>query len=247
MLNFLFLYGPFVSRVSPLIDATSYGIPTFSISNRPSRRPPFDPGRIQQSPMEDPYLPSSVVLPAVIAPSVLSRSCYSSRPDPESSAKDGIFQTAYHGKYLIDNNSPCPDGSSPPSTKHLMSKAATTSCTMLMYYQNVGGINSSLSEYQLAFSDGCFDVYALTETWLTANTISNQLFNDSYSVYRQDRSCMNSNKSSGGGVLLAVRSSYKSRLVSPPEGALVEQVWVAIATADAIYFTYVKFTSLLIE
>ncbi|XP_062708085.1 uncharacterized protein LOC134288167 [Aedes albopictus] len=110
------------------------------------------------------------------------------------------------------------------------------SASILMYYQNVGGINSSIAEYQSAISDGCYDVYALCETWLNENTSTSQLFDDSYSVYRQDRSPSNSNKSSGGGVLLAVRSCFKSRVLNPPGGPMVEQLWIAITTADATLY-----------
>ncbi|XP_062703885.1 uncharacterized protein LOC134286296 [Aedes albopictus] len=110
-----------------------------------------------------------------------------------------------------------------------------------MYYQNVGGINTSITEYQLALSDGCYDAYAFTETWLNEGTSSNQLFDNSFSVYRHDRSPLNSNKTTGGGVLLAVRSRFKSRLVSPPNCASVEQLWVAISTDDATIFVCVVY------
>lgn len=52
-------------------------------------------------------------------------------------------------------------------------------------------------------------------------------------MLRQDRSPANSNKKSGGGVLLAVRSSIKCRLLSPPESASMEQLWVAIPCCNA--------------
>ncbi|XP_062715023.1 uncharacterized protein LOC115256208 [Aedes albopictus] len=118
---------------------------------------------------------------------------------------------------------------------------AQPASNVLVYYQNVGGINSSVAEYQLALSDGCYDAYAFTETWLNECTSSSQLFDDSFSVYRQDRSLLNSNKIAGGGVLLAVRSRFKSRLVSPPNSSSVEQLWVAISTEGATIFVCVVY------
>lgn len=97
-----------------------------------------------------------------------------------------------------------------------------------LFYHNVGGMNTSVAEYKLAISDECYDLYAFTESWLCENTVNNQLFSESYSVYRQDRSPLNSCKTRGGGVLLAVRASYKSRLLTPPNCSSVEHLWVAL-------------------
>lgn len=110
---------------------------------------------------------------------------------------------------------------------------------VLLYYQNLGGINSSLVDYALACSDGAYDLYAFTETWLNDNTCSRQLFDDSYTVHRNDRSPLNSTKRSGGGVLLAVRSDLKSRKLTPPDCSRVEQVWAAIPLCNKTLFTCV--------
>lgn len=100
--------------------------------------------------------------------------------------------------------------------------------TLLLYYQNLGGINTSLSDYTLAISDAAYDLYAFTETWLNENTNSYQLFGPEYSVYRGDRTALNSNKRSGGGVLLAVRSRFKSHQLHPPNCSALEQIWVVL-------------------
>ncbi|XP_062701125.1 uncharacterized protein LOC134285094 [Aedes albopictus] len=175
---------------------------------------PLNPGRSTLSTMEAPDPPSSVAPSASVTTDYLpisTRSDHPSRPGPESSAGDGVFQATNQDQ---------------PATN------------VLLYYQNVGGINSSVAEYQLALSDGCYDAYAFTETWLKDCTTSKQLFDDSFSVYRQDRSSINSNKSTGGGVLLAVRSRFKSRLVNPPNSS-IEQLWVAISTEDATIYVCV--------
>ena len=194
-----------------------------------------DPGRQTPSSTEAPDPPSSVEPPSAIQlKASIYCSSHPSRPGPESSAGDGVFQSANRGKYSVSCSYSFPDEFPPP--RDSASNNAPASSNILMYYQNVGGINSSLAEYQLAFTDLCYDVYALAETWLNGNTLTNQLFDNSYSVYRQDRSSLNSNKRSGGGVLLAVRSCFKSRLLNPPGCATVEQVWVAISTADSLLY-----------
>lgn len=102
-------------------------------------------------------------------------------------------------------------------------------------------MNSSLVDYKLACSDQCYDIYAFTETWINENTPFNLLFDDTYSVYRQDRSPSNSNKRSGGGVLLAIRSCFKSRQMFIPEIDVIEQLWVSVSLSEAKTFICVVY------
>ena len=111
----------------------------------------------------------------------------------------------------------------------------------MIYYQNVGGLNTSINEYALALSDCAYDIYCFSETWLNDNTVSNQLFGTGYTVYRTDRSPLNSNKSSGGGVLLAVRSSFITQLVHPPASAASEEVWMGISLDNYIVYVCVLY------
>ncbi|XP_058827680.1 zinc finger protein 93-like [Topomyia yanbarensis] len=80
-----------------------------------------------------------------------------------------------------------------------------------LYYQNVGGMNSCANTYRLATSDCCYDIIVLTETWLNEQTLSSQVICSDYEVLRCDRSPLNSNKSTGGGVLLAHRLTHKDQ------------------------------------
>lgn len=121
----------------------------------------------------------------------------------------------------------------------------TSSCddrVLLFYFQNVGGMNTTLAKYLLACSDATYDVIALVETWLSDNTLSQQIFGPTYSVFRCDRSVSNSVKLSGGGVVLAINSRYRSRIICPPTGNIVEQVWVAVTFMDwTLYICVVYF------
>lgn len=204
------------------------------------------PGRTVESFRKDPNLPDSV------AP--FAACVHRSRPGPVVGGGDGSFQNISLGEYHLFNTSTSFDTGSVFSytnsrqnnnESHLTStntNAATNipTSTMLIYYENAGGLNTFLSEYQAALSDGCYEMYAFTETWLKDNTLNTQLFDDRFIVYRQDRTHLNSNKSTGGGVLLAIRSCYKSKLLSPPDVSHVEQLWVAISVShDSTLFVCV--------
>lgn len=197
------------------------------------------PGRTIESIWKDPDLPVSV---AQYADHV-----HRSRPGPVVGGSDGSFRNAPLGEYFTNNVLTTADtgfafrhtdsnliasASQSCSTNTNATVNMTASSNLLLYYENAGGLNTFLSEYQLAVSDGCYDIYAFTETWLNNNTLNTQLFDDRFIVYRQDRSPLNSCKSTGGGVLLAVRSSYKSQLLYPPNVAHVEQLWVSIGISD---------------
>lgn len=83
-------------------------------------------------------------------------------------------------------------------------------CSFSIFYQNCRGLNSKVSDFLLSVLSADYDVIAITESWLTSAINSNELFGDSYSVYRCDRSSLNSLKERGGGVIIAVKNNFKS-------------------------------------
>ncbi|XP_058840551.1 uncharacterized protein LOC131696040 [Topomyia yanbarensis] len=106
---------------------------------------------------------------------------------------------------------------------------------LLLYYQNVGGINSIVEQYRLAVSDKSFDIIVFVETWLNDDTLSSQVFGTEYEVFRCDRSPSNSRKSTGGGVLVAVKTSLKARIVENTSWDCLEQVWTIIELGDRMF------------
>lgn len=68
----------------------------------------------------------------------------------------------------------------------------------------------------------------LSETWLKPSVFDSELFSDKYNVYRTDRSHLNSNKSKGGGVLIAVNSSYPSEIIDVDGSAEIEIVCIKV-------------------
>lgn len=130
-----------------------------------------------QSSVEAPNPLSSVVPSAVINNQPLvSPFCHPSHPDTESSACNGGFQAAYHGKHSMTNSDSYPDDPSPSRAARVERPASPASPDFLTYYQNFVGIFNSLAEYRLTISDSFYDVYPLTETWLNENKLPNQLF-----------------------------------------------------------------------
>ncbi|XP_055542820.1 uncharacterized protein LOC129728406 [Wyeomyia smithii] len=95
-----------------------------------------------------------------------------------------------------------------------------------LYYQNTRGLRTKIDELFLTTRECNFDIIILTETGLDDRINSLQLFGTSFNVYRCDRSVHNSNKSSFGGVLIAVAQCHHSSLIETVNGDSLEQVCV---------------------
>ena len=97
---------------------------------------------------------------------------------------------------------------------------------MFLYYQNVRGVRTKLDSLLLAVMDCNYDIVMLTETGLDDCIDSLQIFGHAFNVFRCDRNCRNSNKSSFGGVLIAVHRRFASKQVCMRRGEALEQVFV---------------------
>ncbi|XP_062542037.1 uncharacterized protein LOC134210028 [Armigeres subalbatus] len=84
----------------------------------------------------------------------------------------------------------------------------------------------------LAISDLSYDIIILTETWLDSRTLSSQIFGNDYEVFRCDRSADNSQKATGGGVLVAVNKKLHSNSIENQEWNCLEQLWASIEFGD---------------
>lgn len=102
-------------------------------------------------------------------------------------------------------------------------------------------MNTKISNYASAISDASYDFYAFTETWLNDDTLSYQIFGLEFDVIRLDRTSANSDKRSGGGVLLAVRSSLQAKQIFPPDCIIPEQIWVAVPFATHVMYICVVY------
>lgn len=65
-----------------------------------------------------------------------------------------------------------------------------------------------------SFASQCdFDIFVLTETWLTSDFFDEEFFDSKlYNVYRKDRDVLSTGCTRGGGVLIAVKNIYFQKL-----------------------------------
>src|SRR5436190_6446778 len=77
-----------------------------------------------------------------------------------------------------------------------------------LYYQNVRGLNTKLTQLYLNVLPVNYDVLVFTETWLTDSIRDSELLDQRYNIYRTDRNRAVTGKTRGGGVLIAVNDSF---------------------------------------
>ncbi|XP_055612451.1 uncharacterized protein LOC129759002 [Uranotaenia lowii] len=117
--------------------------------------------------------------------------------------------------------------------------ASESDYSISIFYQNTGGVNSCVIDYLLATSCSCYDIIAFTATWLNDRTLSSQIVGPDYTVFRCDRSPLNSKKSTGGGVLLAVRSTLPAFLIEDVSWDDLELLWTRIDLGNRKLYLYV--------
>ncbi|XP_055622088.1 uncharacterized protein LOC129765695 [Toxorhynchites rutilus septentrionalis] len=142
-------------------------------------------------------------------------------PGPVVGAGPGSFRPVSSGEYT-DNSE-----LSAPEIPSISSSCDRRSSNLRIYYQNVRGLRTKIDAFFLSVSEEEFDLIVLTETRLDDRIFSTQLFGPSYAVYRTDRSHLNSHKSRGGGVLIAI-TRLTSYLDPAPISLLLEQLWVLV-------------------
>ena len=107
-----------------------------------------------------------------------------------------------------------------------------------MYYQNVRGLRTKTAEFYNNTLLCDYDIISLTETSLNASFFDIELFDSKqFSVYRSDRSVLNSIHKMYGGVLTAVRTSFPSERIIVPGTDNVEMIITKIHLHS--YFLYV--------
>ncbi|XP_058821205.1 uncharacterized protein LOC131683342 isoform X1 [Topomyia yanbarensis] len=196
------------SRVIPSPTTLSTTL-CFPFSRSPGRTRATSPEKALSSPIRvEPFKPATSIRPGLVVE--LGRR---------------VFRKPTPGKYEASVSSFLPQNSSISSLGQRRDK-------LLLYYQNVGCINSTVEEYRLAVSDNSFDIIVFVETWLNDDTLSSQVFGTGYEVFRCDRNLRNSRKSTGGGVLVAVHRSLKARVVEKTCWDCLEQVWSIIELGD---------------
>ena len=79
---------------------------------------------------------------------------------------------------------------------------------MSVFYHNVGGLRSKISDFALKLVSMPYDVIVLAETWLNEDFLTSEIFDcNFYNVFRKDRCTKTTGLKRGGGVLIAIRSN----------------------------------------
>lgn len=80
-----------------------------------------------------------------------------------------------------------------------------------VFFQNVNGLRSKLEMLRQSLSHSVYDlVVVLMESNLTEDINSVELGFFNYRVYRSDRSIISRQKTSGSGVIVAIRDGFES-------------------------------------
>jgi len=105
-----------------------------------------------------------------------------------------------------------------------------------VYYQNVNRARTKTAELFLTVIEHDYDVIILVETNFETSINSEEVFDSRYIVYRCDRILnVNSIKSSGGGVVVAVKKHFRSVVCSDLQNSC-EEIWVKICFEDTNLF-----------
>jgi hypothetical protein len=101
-----------------------------------------------------------------------------------------------------------------------------------IYYQNLKGLRTKqLEVYDNVWSMN-HNIICLTETWLFDMCYDRNLFPDGHGVFCSDRVC--TNKTSGGGVLIALSPRVHSCKRRCDLESFDKRVWVEIPTYDGL-------------
>lgn len=93
----------------------------------------------------------------------------------------------------------------PPNKSPLVTSDSNSVAQVSVYYQNSRGLCSKHKRFFCTSTSYDHDVIILTETWLKKELSNAEFFDDSYNVYRKDRSIKR-----GGGVLIALKNELLS-------------------------------------
>lgn len=101
----------------------------------------------------------------------------------------------------------------------------------MIYYQNVNGLRTKISELIKNIAINPYHIYILTESSLTPDIHSSELGFHNCQVFRKDRDLEATGKSRGGGVLVAVHDSINVQTLNythTDSSTTFEELWLLI-------------------
>ena len=112
----------------------------------------------------------------------------------------------------------------PPNPDH--SNLLSSSISVCLF--NSRSLVHKLSKFQSFVYSNPFDIYCITETWLSDVIFDNEILALGYNIFRKDRG------SRGGGVLLAVADSISTQLLPSPPNLEVLSIKICNRTQPII-------------
>ncbi|GBN16335.1 hypothetical protein AVEN_198527-1 [Araneus ventricosus] len=88
------------------------------------------------------------------------------------------------------------------------SSTPTVSKLLSLFYQNVRGLRTKTKDFFSSLASVDQDVISITNTWLSEDIDSLELFDDRYMVFRWDRDSSSNSCRRGGGFLIAIKSDF---------------------------------------
>ena len=99
--------------------------------------------------------------------------------------------------------------------------------TTSIYYQNVRGLRTKTRDCYLNILRNNYDIICFTETWLLESINSNEIVDERYIVFRNDRYSESTTSKLGGGVLIAIKDKYIVHQLNEMSDE-IEDLWIKI-------------------
>lgn len=115
--------------------------------------------------------------------------------------------------------------------RHNPGKLSTS--RLRIYYENVRGLRTKLNDLKKSLPQLLepYDIFILTETWLSSHISDSELGFQNFNVYRCDRSPLTSQFSRAGGVLIALRKTLAVNVL--PTDPTLENLLLLISTESS--------------
>lgn len=112
-----------------------------------------------------------------------------------------------------------------------------------LFFQNTSGIRTKINSIYEASSTGSYDAFVFVETWLNSNFSDTEIFDPNiYKVFRKDRDSSSTGRVRGGGVLVAIKSSFIVRNISLHiQDPLLDQLCLCISVDNSCFFICVSY------
>ena len=104
-----------------------------------------------------------------------------------------------------------------------------------LFYQNVRGLRTKLSDFKLSALAFQHHVICISETWLDDRILDSELL-EGYSVFRCDRDCVALGKTTGGGALIAVKSPLRAEIIFSSSSSSYDSVTIRVLPPNVCPF-----------